>query len=470
MNARPQDPADPRGRQHLAELRRESLRTNLWLIPTALVVAAVVLFLITYAVDRAADNGSITLPNWVNSGSADAARTILTTIAASVLTVVGVVFSITILALTLASTQFGPRMLRNFISDRGTQFTLGTFVGTFVFSVLALGSVAQDPGGPFVPHLSVTVALLLLLADLGVLIYFIHHIATTIQLTEVVHRIAHDLDRAIDDLYMGDAPDGAEAAALARRAATHSRPTPVRFPPCAADTSRPSGTTSSSAPRPRTRQLSGSNTAPATSSFAAVHWRSSRPGRQRRAIAQALERGHVVGPHRTLQQDVQFAIDQLVEIALRALSPAVNDTFTALTCIDWLGDGLCKITSVGLPDGIHRDSAGNVRVIEAALSYDGVVNRAFDKIRQAGRGMPAVNIRQLDSLAKIAEYTGTDEQRSVFERQAASILRSAEESVPEPNDRSDIGAAYDGLRRALATMVDSTPRAREFLAPSPPVP
>jgi uncharacterized membrane protein len=168
------------------------------------------------------------------------------------------------------------------------------------------------------------------------------------------------------------------------------------------------------------------------------------------AIAGTLERGHVVGPHRTLQQDVQFAIDQLVEIAIRALSPAVNDTFTALTCVDWLGDALCKITSVGIPDGVHRDAHGHVRVIEAGLSYGGVANRAFDKIRQAGRGMPAVNIRQLDALAKVAEYATSETERAVLEHQAAMILRSAEEAVPEPSDRDDVRRAYEGVRRALA--------------------
>ena len=124
-------------------------------------------------------------------GSADAARQILTALAAAVITVVGVVFSITIVALTLASTQFGPRMLRNFIRDRGTQFTLGIFVATFVYCVLALSSISSGGSGPdFVPHISITVALALTLVDLGVLIYFIDHIATMIQLPQVIASIA----------------------------------------------------------------------------------------------------------------------------------------------------------------------------------------------------------------------------------------------------------------------------------------
>src|SRR5207302_7526486 len=120
--------------------RRESLRTTLWFLPAVLVAVAALAFVLTYALDQAAYNQTMTLPWWIRTGSGDAGRQILTAIAAAVITVVGVVFSITILALTLASQQFGPRMLRNFIRDRGTQFTLGAFVATFVYAVMALGS------------------------------------------------------------------------------------------------------------------------------------------------------------------------------------------------------------------------------------------------------------------------------------------------------------------------------------------
>src|SRR5579859_6119741 len=174
--------------------RREVLRTSLWYVPALEVMAAIVLFIGTLAADRAAYHGAFALPPWVISGSADAARQILTTIAAAIITVVGVVFSIILVTLTLASTQFGPRMLRNFIRDRGTQLTLGTFVATFVYAVLVLVST----GTSFVPHIGVTVTLGLMVADLAVLIYFIHHTAISIQLPQVIASIAADLTEAIE--------------------------------------------------------------------------------------------------------------------------------------------------------------------------------------------------------------------------------------------------------------------------------
>jgi uncharacterized membrane protein len=203
----------------LPSWRREALRTNFWLVPTVLVLVAAALFAVTFSVDLAAYHGDFRLPFWIRTGSADAGREVLISIAAGIITVVGVVFSITIVALTLASQQFGPRMMRNFVRDLGNQFTLGVFVGTFVYAVLALGSITSEPRGDFVPHLSITVAEALLLVDLAVLIYFIHHIAKTIQLPEVIASIARDLMRAIDDEFpdqSDDEPGSAPAAGPGR--------------------------------------------------------------------------------------------------------------------------------------------------------------------------------------------------------------------------------------------------------------
>ena len=208
-------------------------------------MVSVLLFLVTFEIDVAAYHGHLTLPVWIRTGSADAERQVLIAIAAAVITVIGVVFSITILALTLASQQFGPRMMRNFVRDIGNQVTLGVFVGTFVFSVLALVSI-NSVSATFVPHLSTSVAEALLLVDLGVLIYFIHHIAKSIQLPEVIAGIADDLMQSIDAEFpdAGRAPtepaaqpraggSGARTAhadrgARRRRALTGERLHPVR--------------------------------------------------------------------------------------------------------------------------------------------------------------------------------------------------------------------------------------------------
>jgi uncharacterized membrane protein len=413
-----------------------------------MVAGAGALFLVTFLVDRAAYNGDLALPRWINTDTADAARQVLIAIAAAMVTVAGVVFSITILALTLASQQFGPRMLRNFIRDRGTQVTLGAFVATFVYSILALGSVASDARrGDFVPHLSIAIALAMTLGSLGVLIYFIHHVASSIQLTSVVAGIAEDFGSTVDEYYQ----EAGKLSALGETGLSVSEILVRMEDDGVSVPARSSGflqavghdrlvriATSSGAV---IRLLNRPGHFVVAGRPLAVVW----PPEAAPDVTKALERAHVVGTHRTLTQDVGFAVDQLVEIALRALSPAVNDTFTALNCIDWLGDGLCKIAARPLPDGVYRDHTGQVRLIDQVITYERLVKGAFDKIRQAGRGMPAVYIRQLQNLAKIIEYVESAEQRDVLTSHADMILRASDESVTEKNDRRDVLAAYDGV-------------------------
>lgn len=425
------------------ESLREELRTNLWFVPLIEVVGALALFVITYALDRAAFNGTFRVPSWALSGSADAARQILTTVAAAIITVVGVVFSIVIVALTLTSTQFGPRMLRNFIRDPGTQITLGTFVGTFVYSVLALGSIGQESHGDFVPHISITMTLVLLVVDLGVLIYFINHIAIQIQLPQVIAGIARDLAKAIETHAGNEAATKAAPSASATLAVLSARGATVAAPR--------SGYLQFIDRRTLVRIASDADVViqmmhrPGHFLVSGYPYATVWPADQADVVARELARSHVTGPYRTLVQDVSFGLDQLVEIALRALSPAVNDTFTAMTCIDWIGDSLYKVTGNWQPQHVYCDDRGKVRVITTEPTYQRLVQRSFEKVRQAGRGMPAIMIRQLDALAKIMQRSEAAAERELLAGQAALIERLAVGSVDEPADLADVRRAYQGV-------------------------
>jgi uncharacterized membrane protein len=341
-------------------------------------------------------------------------------------------------------------MLRNFIRDRGTQFTLGAFVATFTYSMLTLGSVSSTGRG-FVPELSITVALALTLGSVGVLIFFIHHVAHSIQLTSVVSSIAGDFQTSVSELFKeteyvdgssGEA--GFSVAELMTRLETDGATLPAAASGFlqAVGHERLVGIAASSDASIRLLNRPGHFLVEGRP--LAMVW----PAAAAPEIAKALRRAQVIGPYRTLTQDLAFAADQLVEIALRALSPAVNDTFTALNCIDWLGDGLCKVSTRPLPDGIYRDRQGYVRLIDPVITYRRLVKGAFDKIRQAGRGMPAVYIRQLQNLEKVQQYVCLVEQCEVLVDQAQMILRASEESVPEKNDRLDVAAAYEAVLRA----------------------
>jgi uncharacterized membrane protein len=426
--------------------RREVLRTSLWFVPSLEVVAAIGLFVGTLAADRAAYRGDFALPDWVISGSADAAREILATIAAALITVVGVVFSIILVTLTLASTQFGPRMLRNFIRDRGTQVTLGTFVATFVYSVLVLAAVGTGSHGDFVPHISVTVTLGLTVVDMAVLIYFIHHTSISIQLPQVIASIAADLTDAIKEEGSGgngrvQLESGPSAVELLAR--TEARGGVVLAPV--------SGYVQFIKHQNLVRLASRADAVinlehrPGHFIVAGHRFATVWPPEAAPLMQRELGRAHVIGPYRTLIQDVSFGIDQLVEIAIRALSAAVNDTFTAMTCIDWLGENLCKIVTRWHPARVYRDGRGFIRVISAEPAYDRLVQRSFEKIRESSTGMPAIMIRELEALARIMTETTNEGQRRVLLEQAAMIDRASERSVPEACDRADIRRRYEAI-------------------------
>ncbi len=294
------------------------------------------------------------------------------------------------------------------------------------------------------PHLSITVALALTLVDLGVLVFFIDRVARSIQLPEVIAGIARDFSAGIatefgkgNDHRPAISAAGGLPAQLAASGADVASTTSgylqfVRYSTIV-DIASDADAVIELLYRPGHFVVRGLPLARVWPASAASE------------IVRGLDRAHVTGAHRTLRQDPTFAIDQLVEIAIRALSPAVNDTFTALTCIDWLSEGLCAVTAAWGSRRVHFDDEGKVRVISAEVSYARFIDRAFDKIRQAGRAMPAVMIRQLDALAKVMEYTSTSEQRRVLLDQADMILRSCEESVPEPADRADVRRRYDTL-------------------------
>jgi len=448
-------------RKPLPGWRWEALRTTLWFVPTVLILVAALLFIVSYAIDVAAYYHHLQLPFWLTAGSADAGRDVLIAIAAAIITTVGVVFSITILALTLASQQMGPRMMRNFVRDVGNQVTLGVFVATFVYSVLALGSITSFPHHGFVPHICIAVAEAMLLVDVVVLIYFINHIAASIQLPEVIASIARDLQSAIETefpvLHEGNAHDGRDAAAG------------PEAPEQLLATIEDRGGVVLAAKSGYLQFVGYAQLTKIAKLLDVTIRLDYRPGHfivagrpiarvfprgAAKQVERALARAHVTGPHRTLMQDPVFAIDQLVEIAIRALSPAVNDTFTALTCLDWLSDGLSQISRRELAENVYRDQEGRIRLIGAKWSYERIVDRAYDKIRQASRGMPAVLIRLLDNIAVVAMSTTSQAQRDVLLRQANMVLRSADASVDEEIDLADIRTSYARAHDCLTRQDD----------------
>ena len=302
--------------------------------------------------------------------------------------------------------------------------------------------------------------------DLAVLIYFINHIAGSIQLPAVIAGIAHDLDVAIDKEFPEQDDTRDQAAVISAR----DLRVRLQQPDELLDALERRGGVVLAAKSGYLQFVGYSQLTKIARLLDATIRLDYRPGHfivagqpiakvfpqgAAKQVEDALAKSHVTGPHRTLMQDPVFAIDQIVEIAIRALSPAVNDTFTALTCLDWLSEGLCRLSQRELTHDIYRDEEGRIRLIGAGWSYERIISRALDKIRQAAVGMPAVAIRMLDTISVVANATTSQLQREVLVNQVQMIMRSADASVREINDLEDIKARFDRTIARLTPELDS---------------
>lgn len=431
----------------------DQLLKSFWFIPAVMTLGAVVLCALTLAIDSrvsAQDLKAVPgLHTVVYSGGPAGAREVLATIASSMITVAGVVFSITIVALSLASDQFGPRMLQNFTRDRGNQVTLGTFVSAFLYSLLLLRTIdTEDPGS--VPHVSVTVALGLAIAGLSVLVYFIHHISVTIQAPNLVAVIGSDFQRSIDELFpdtdQQDDADDTPATDLpedgeARRVeAFHSGHVQLIDLERLVEIARDHDLVLRLETRP------GRFVVP-TSTFA-LAWPASRLTDE---VAVMLAGALVTGSGRTPVQDVEFPIRQLAEVAVRCLSPGKNDPFTASTCVDQMSIGLCQAAGRAFPPRTLVDEDGAVRlVVGDPVTYARLIGVGFDPIRQAAKFHATVYVHILDALARIADCVRTEDRLEALVREGRLVVEDAEASVVNEADQEVIEERYDRLLTAAA--------------------
>ncbi len=355
--------------------------------PAAIATSIAVFGLILIELER-----SSALPRWEGGGwffrnDPSGALSVMGAIAGSMMSVVSIVYSVLVVALSLASVQFSPRILGGFIRDRQSQRTLGVFIGTFTHCLLAMRSSTTDP--PWVATWAVAFGFLLGLACLGYLIFFIHHIATGIQVNNLVHRIVEETERVIEEVYpFGGHPmapalsnvaasvvaarsgylqlvdyEGLAVIARSRRLEIHLTVEPGDFVSRGGELARVGG--------------------------------EDLPARELHKIGEAFD----LGPIRTMQQDVAFGVRQLVDIALKAISPAVNDPSTATTCIDQLGALLAELARRQPGARVVRDG-DTVLVVAPQPSFVELVDLAFNQLRQYGRGDLAVSLRLLQGIER----------------------------------------------------------------------
>ncbi|RPI28996.1 MAG: DUF2254 domain-containing protein [Chloroflexota bacterium] len=429
----------------------DSALSSYWFVPTLMAALAIGLSFLTIYIDRTYRVETIRELGYVWTGGPEGARALLSSVGSSMITVASLTFSVTIVALALASSQFGPRLLRNFMRDTGNQVVLGTFIATFIYCLLILRTVHSGEV-EFVPQLSVTVSLLLALASLGVLIYYIHHIALSIQAPNVIAEVAEELFATIDRIFPGE-------IGLSPEEAGQPGDPPATGMPAQLD-------------EPAEEVLArGAGYLQAIDNDALLHVAARkdlilrirhRPGefisyrhtlvdafparRVEPDIVEEIRSAFIIGWNRTPTQDVGFAIDQLVEVAVRALSAAYNDPFTAINCIDWLGAALIRLAKKPFPSPYRYDNSHNLRIIAAnPLNFPDLVDETFDQIRQYAESSVAVRLRLLEVIAVVARNTPHEENRQALLRQARMIRRGSAEELHEREDLAEVEERYRNL-------------------------
>lgn len=392
-----------------------AISETFWLVPAAMTLLGISLAIAFVQID-AAD----ILPPWLlNSpllynGGGTGARTLLGAVASSTIGVAGTVFSITIAALSLAAGQMGPRLLRNFVKDRGNQLTLGVFLATFSYALMVLRTVRTQDEGAFVPHLSLSFGILLAFVSVGTLIYFVGHMAGRINVDTVIGLVSEDVRTAIDSLTL----DTRQPA-----------PPPIEI---WRDAVAVCDARSGYLQQFDTEGLAGW----AKQHHAIIHLLV-RPGdyvfpgapialvRPRTdGCEDAIRDATALGGQRGSASDLEFPIRQLVEVAVRALSPGINDPHTAMSVIDRLGAALCDMVPRHLSTGVTLID-GQMVLVTPAITYDGLVDAMFHMIRQNGVGSTAVLIRVLEVLTAVMSCETDVMRQRTLRRHADLVLADA---------------------------------------------
>ncbi len=433
----------------------DRLRATYWFLPAVMALSGFVAATILGWIDMARTDGAVL--GALVTDQPEAARTVLSALASSIITVAGVTFSMTVVAVSFAGAQFGPRLVGNFMRDRGNQITLGMFIATFVFCLAVLRQVRDVP--PFVPRIALLVALGLTLACVAVLIYFIHHVPETINVGNITCDLGQQLRRGLDHLFpesaddrpRGRVGDAGDVDAAPERAEPDAR---ILSPidgfvmtidvDNLVDTARRHDLFVRVVARPGRFVIGGD---------VLLHVHGSHGTDER--VRDELLRCLAFGRERSTQQDRLFLVDELVEILARALSPGVNDPFTAIACIRWLGVALVRMGERDDPGSVRRDADGIVRVAACGLTYAELVGAALEQSTPYVSADRNASLALMRMIGHVLTRTSDEGRRRVLRTHATALLEAAEQRLPISADRRAVAAVH----RELVADTDAQRRA-----------
>jgi len=431
--------------------------TSLLQIPFAITSAILVALAITLTIDGLESSGHIVYPGWLAVGNIDDARAILGAMLGAVSTVLALIFSVTLLVFSMAVSQFGPRLMPYFLRERAMQVALGLFLGAFLHILMTFIVAGQRGGVIFHPKLTVLTGVVLVFVCFCYLVVYNHRIAFTMQTNNMLARIVEDLHSKIDELsqFTGANTRSTIDPPLTKRSSLpfHAEENiESLYRRCMTEGGTVTAVTSGYVQRIHHSQII--RIADRFDAFVRLSFRpgefvmegeelaSVLPASATNALETAIQHAVTVGQHRTLEEDVEFAFAQLSEIAIRALSPAINDTYTSLSSIDYLGDALRMFAVLPVSDGLMLSSNGKARLLIPPLLFARAVRAAFDLIRQAAINNPAVCVRLLQTCGRLAAQLHDNEQRKAI-REHVDAVYEVVKCMPDVGlDRHALEQAY----------------------------
>ena len=429
----------------------DNLRVSFWFAPAIMALIAVPLAWLMYGLDRLVPNELLQTSRLVISGSPNELRAMLVSIATTVLATAGVVFTLLTLPLSTVAAQYGSRLLRVFLGDRTTQLVLGMFVGTFVYGIAAATTILPADIEPDGPQITATVGLVLMMATFGTLILLVQHISTMLQAPNIAAAAGAELLDVVglenpDEISSSsNQTSSTEAAriAMGEAEAYSIRANDVGY----IQTLDPDILLTLAGEKNLViRLLHKPGDYVWRGRVVAQVWPA---GKLNERLEKQLRRSIRIGNQRTPTQDVECAVNQLVEMAVRAMSPAINDPFTAMTCLDHIGNGLSLFAQQGGENLNTYDRTGQLRLVFEPFSFEELLIAAFDMLRHASCDNAAVLLHMLEVIDAIGRDVTSPEMRLQLRRHVRLIQAESLAGALIEADRQRIDESATALALKL---------------------
>ncbi len=418
----------------------KELIATFWFIPVLIIGLSVILSIGLVSLDSYLDIPDKGWFRFFLVNSTNSARSILSTISGAMIGVAGTVFSVTLVVLTLASSQFGPRLIKNFMYVRLNQIVLGSYIATYLYCLLVLNVIKDDGDFIFIPSISILMAILTAVANIILLIIFIHKVAISIQADKVIADISNFISNQVKTLFpdkIGEETGNDDVVDGSAAISAYQERTSITSPKAGylqyIDNEALTEAVIKHDVLLELYHRSGSYLVKGLeigALYSNEKW-------EKDKLKIILDQ-FVIGKTKTSQQDLEFSIHQMVEIAARALSPGVNDPFTAIACIDNLTATMSYLAQAKFPSKYRYDEEGKLRIIADTLDFEGVLDAAFNQIRQFSGGSTAVIIRLMEALTIIHGFTKKDRQKKAVLKHAGMVLNIGKQTINEENDIQDL--------------------------------